>query len=210
MKEVHGLMVPDEDTTSWFRKNARVADRPTYQFETLQHAVKLCGQHGVAVDGGAHVGLWAIHLTRIFDLTVAFEPMPDVFQCLNVNMERYKDNPVTLHNVALGDVEEPAHMVRTRKSVSSHVVRTALENSQLVPRRKLDTFRLHTVDLLKLDVEGQEFEALMGALETLTRCKPVVVIEEQHDPARRATRLLGDLGMKQVWSCKHDYIFTWK
>ena len=41
----------------------------------------------------------------------------------------------------------------------------------------LDTLGLERVDLIKLDVEGMEEEALEGAKETIKRCKPVMYIE---------------------------------
>jgi hypothetical protein len=36
---------------------------------------------------------------------------------------------------------------------------------------------LERLDLLKLDVEGMEAEALDGARETIERCKPILFVE---------------------------------
>jgi hypothetical protein len=41
----------------------------------------------------------------------------------------------------------------------------------------LDSYDIDDVDLIQLDVEGAEFEALEGARETILRCKPMLCIE---------------------------------
>ena len=56
-----------------------------------------------------------------------------------------------------------------------------------------------TVDLLKMDIEGAELEALAGAREVLARDRPDVLVQAYHprDGARtleRCAALLGDLG----------------
>jgi hypothetical protein len=50
-----------------------------------------------------------------------------------------------------------------------------------IPMVTIDAFRLPVCDLIYLDVEGYEYFALLGAGETLRRCRPVVVTEiNQH------------------------------
>ena len=41
----------------------------------------------------------------------------------------------------------------------------------------IDSFNFQKVDLLKLDIEGMEEQALNGARETIARCKPFLFIE---------------------------------
>ena len=47
--------------------------------------------------------------------------------------------------------------------------------------RTLDSYQLREVDLLVLDVEGQEAYALFGAIDTITRCRPVIHVEERKE-----------------------------
>ena len=47
-----------------------------------------------------------------------------------------------------------------------------------VPIRKLDGLGLEECDLIWLDVEGSELDALKGAEDTITRCRPAVIVEE--------------------------------
>jgi hypothetical protein len=47
----------------------------------------------------------------------------------------------------------------------------------VVPVMPLDDLELTDVGLLKVDVEGHELAVLRGAVETITRCRPSLVVE---------------------------------
>lgn len=49
----------------------------------------------------------------------------------------------------------------------------------MVEIRPLDSFAIENVDLIKVDVQGMEEHVLWGAKNTLTRYKPVVILEEK-------------------------------
>jgi len=38
--------------------------------------------------------------------------------------------------------------------------------------------RLTRLDLIKIDIEGMELEALQGARQTIERCRPIMLIEQ--------------------------------
>jgi FkbM family methyltransferase len=43
--------------------------------------------------------------------------------------------------------------------------------------RTLDSFCFESVDFIKIDVEGMEYDVLRGSTETLMRCRPIVLFE---------------------------------
>jgi len=51
------------------------------------------------------------------------------------------------------------------------------QNCVPVQKIAIDTLELARVDLIKLDVEGMETEALAGAAQTIARCQPIVLVE---------------------------------
>src|SRR5581483_9174009 len=67
-----------------------------------------------------------------------------------------------------------------------------------VPLLRLDDLHLADVTAVKLDAEGAEAEVLLGALDTLRRCRPVlsIEIEERHraGSTRAVPALLARLG----------------
>ena len=58
----------------------------------------------------------------------------------------------------------------------------------------IDSFQLSRLDFLKIDLEGMECEALRGATETITRCRPVISIEVMLDSDNRIEPILRELG----------------
>lgn len=48
-----------------------------------------------------------------------------------------------------------------------------------LPTLCIDDLSLRECDLIYLDIEGYEFRALRGALATIERCHPVIVVEDK-------------------------------
>jgi hypothetical protein len=57
-----------------------------------------------------------------------------------------------------------------------------------IPRITIDSLGLPSLGFLKLDVEGSEPFALMGARETLKRCRPIVLFEDKYHWIRYGLR----------------------
>ena len=76
----------------------------------------------------------------------------------------------------------------------------------MVPCVRLDDFELPACDLIKLDIEGAEVMALHGAMRTIDRHQPVVVIEQNGAaktygmPATAAEDVLKSLGYSRFGS----------
>jgi len=66
--------------------------------------------------------------------------------------------------------------------------------SQRVRVQTIDSFGLTRCDLIKLDLEGMEAEALMGASETIERCKPILFIETIKSDKAAISQTLRDAG----------------
>jgi FkbM family methyltransferase len=210
-KIVGGMHLPARDPGNWLIKGGMVDGYPAYQYDRIEAALSLCKKRRTVVDGGAHVGSWSVHFAKHFDKVLAFEPVPDNIECFHLNLARvHKHYPdkVVLHEAALSDHVGSVHLYNAGgKSVSWSVGGT---EGFAAPCLTLDSLNLATVDLLKLDVEGHEYEALQGALVTLDVCRPVVVIEEKKDEGQRASNFLERLGMKLTAQMKHDRIYVWK
>jgi len=208
MKQVLGVWIPDSDPDAWIHKSIPLVDGyPSYQYEQLTACVKACDKRlHTVVDGGAHVGLWAYHLAKHFKHVAAFEPIASNFKCLEKNVACRSN--VTCYPLALGAHDGLVKMIRRHvKSFGFNV--DPLGNID-IPCRKLDTIELENVDLIKLDVEGYEYEVLQGAQALIEKWRPVIMIEEKLDPDKRATKYLKhNLGMRCVYEHKCDYLFTW-
>lgn len=181
-----------------------------YQGDRLAKAMPWV-RRGVAVDAGAHIGLWAVQLAPVFAKVFCFEPNPVAFAALEANTAEFEN--VERFQVGLGRVEVQAHLVV--QDLGSHVV-DAGEKAETVEvaMRTLDSFAITQVDFLKIDTEGFEPFVVEGGRETIMRSKPVIVIEQKHARYGRKTMAAVDMlqswGARIEWCMKNDYCLRWR
>lgn len=203
MQEVRpGFWVPAGTSAKWlFDGDASTS----YGRTQIDACLAACKSRRTAVDGGAFVGTWSLRLAHHFRRVVAFEPVPANFECLRRNVKAV----VEVHPHALTSTNGPMEYTvgAGGKPHSSRVQRSPTGQLAGFP---LDWYGLTHVDLIKLDVEGHEYEALLGARKVITRNRPVIMIEERFDADVRATKLLQSWGMRGKRIKKHDYLFTWE
>ena len=76
MFQHQGIWLPDGEKhfPEWMSKNGELIDgRGTYQIRKLREAMKWVRHWRLAVDVGAHVGLWSMQLAARFGHVQAFE-----------------------------------------------------------------------------------------------------------------------------------------
>lgn len=186
MKKVAGWYLPSGDTHF---ESALLRDG-NYLIDRLYKAMELVPdkESKVALDIGAHCGLWAKVMAKHFRYVHAFEPAPDSFQCL---IENLKDcHNVTLHCTAVGegvgrgsmhdDVSKPTRIGNT----GARFWRPDPEGDILMTY--IDRLCFHDVGFVKIDVEGQELYVLKGARETLGKWHPAVILEIGKAPDRKS------------------------
>lgn len=152
-----------------------------YQNYELQVAMSHCSKLRIAVDIGAHVGITAFRLSQSFEHVHAFEINRELFPCLQENLAWKECYNVTTHPVGLGDKEKDVDIHTTNKSFSTHVQPDSKGKYKV---KTLDSFNLQFVDFIKIDAEGYEPLIAKGALETIKRCKPIILYERKDHPAR--------------------------
>jgi FkbM family methyltransferase len=150
----------------------------------------------VAIDVGAHRGLWTFRMSARASAVHAFEPNPDLFAYLS----RARLRSVTTHDVALSDSDGTAvlSMPEGMGTGLATIATAAGHNIATVETRRLDSFEFTDVGFLKVDVEGHEEAVLRGSTSTLQESRPTlcVEIEERHNPGAldRIPAALAELG----------------
>jgi FkbM family methyltransferase len=146
---------------------------------------------GVALDIGANLGEWTVPLARAVGpggQVLAFEPQPVVAQALERTLRINHLAQVRVMRLALSDGDGTApFLIDTGNSGHSRLGGAAAATDLLVATRRLDAMvdelAPRHVDLIKIDVEGHERRVLDGAVETLRRFRPAVIIESGHERA---------------------------
>lgn len=181
MKLAKGWAFPDADE---FMVSELKADG-TYQSANLQAALRFVRDHSLAVDGGAHVGTWSRLMSPVFDRVIAVEPCADTFEALTANMAVFHCANVEPRRTALGDRTREVSMVldgrgaAMRNTGARHVDRAVRPGLERVACQALDDWALPSLGFLKLDIEGSEVEALLGARRTIDRCRPIILFENK-------------------------------
>ncbi len=74
------IYLPDNEKhlQGWMTEHGEIVDgKGTYQIEKLRAVLDHCQNFRVAVDIGAHVGLWSLQLVKRFEHLHAFEPVAE-------------------------------------------------------------------------------------------------------------------------------------
>ena len=201
MKLQNEIWIPDEDSASFWGKN----------FEIREYT-KLNLSGNLALDIGAHVGIWTQRLAKDFNQVIAFEPMKKHIECHRENCKGL-DN-VTLHTVALSNVTTNAIM--TTKDINSGMS-TLIHTESLkwkkekkteeVETTTLDSFNLPKIDFIKMDVEGWEENVLEGAEKTILTHRPTIYIEIWENKYDLVSRILkNDLKYTITKMAKANYL----
>jgi FkbM family methyltransferase len=161
----------------------------------------------VVVECGAYHGASAEKFLNIFDNPTihAVEPVPKHVEVLS---EKFAENEnVIIHETAIGSEEDTIEISVTKKTNSSSVFEQGLfkkyqdGNPEVYDTAKraevrqvaIDTL-VENADIIKLDMEGYELNALRGAEDVLNQCK-CVVAEVSFVPLRSGQPIFTDIDL---------------
>lgn len=170
-----------------------------------------CKEKRVVIQAGGNCGFYVKSYAGIFETTYTFEPDNLNFQCLVMNLYNL---PVVKQQAFLGDKRATMALTESHKNVGAYSV--DVDKSGIVPTLMIDDLGLTTCDLIHLDVEGWEFPALKGAVETIKKCSPVIALEWMNHgkkygyPNEEISKWLFDLGYNETHTVMHERIFVRK
>jgi FkbM family methyltransferase len=161
-----------------------------YEGEVTPLFWRLARRASVTLDIGAHVGLYTVlAATANPSATVyAFEPLPAVVERLRRNIRLNRLNNAIVLAEAVGSFDGEAEFFHIPGIIpcSSSLSRTFMDGtpgveSIFVKVARLDTFAarhgLTKIDLIKLDIETTEPDALVGMGRLLSESRPDIICE---------------------------------
>ena len=163
-------MIGDDVELKWNRK-----DRESLDVVLVDH----CKGRRQAVQAGGCYGVFANRLAEAgFESVYVFEPDPNLFRAMVGNVT---SPAVIMMQAALGYERKLVQTVLELRPNDGKTVlhpgMTRTEPGGIIPTLRIDDLGLAECDLIYLDIEGDEMAAIMGARETIARCKPAVVLE---------------------------------
>lgn len=163
---------------------------------------------GVAVDVGAHFGLYTARLARLAAQVHAFEPASEMARLLRRSVRAN----VVVHEAALSDRDGSGvlHVPRVEGRTGLGYARLDQPAAGGTPHLQravavttLDAAVAGPVDFIKIDVEGAEMDVLAGARRIIADHRPSFLIEAEDWRRPGATRDLfsffGELDYAGGW-----------
>jgi len=170
-KEGIAVLENDSHISKWVEDEGRL----DHDQNALPRILPHIKQGSVIFDIGAFIGDHTIAYARK-GIVHAFEPNPDVFECLKYNMQK-KD--VVCRCIALSDKVHNYSVIVPIANIGM----TTIESKSDSKGMTTTTIDIYCKDMgvipdfIKIDAEGYELKILVGGFETITKHKPILVLE---------------------------------
>lgn len=142
---------------------------------------------------GANIGAHTFEIAKMLDSNrgrlFSFEPTDYAFKKLEKNLMLNDFNNIVIEKLALSDVNEEKEIHRATSSETmpfkaSWDIKKAgpkLRSKDKIIFEQLDDYfikhNLDSLDLLKIDTDGYELRMVNGGRKTITKYKPIIIIE---------------------------------
>lgn len=170
------------DSKSFIGQYREIFEREIYKFETPDDEPYI-------IDCGANIGLSTIYLKLKFPCAkvVAFEPDPLVYKLLCKNIESFNLGNVVLINKGVASANDKVHFFG-KGDVGGRIVSEEAQGKCI----EIDTVSLkgyldQKVHLLKIDIEGAEYEVMEDIKGHLSGVERIFI--EYHSNIKQAQRL---------------------
>lgn len=184
----------------------------------------------IVLDIGANIGIFTTKCANKCKCVYSFEPYIKNYELLikNININNFynvipffiaisnnlgitKINWITPNNLgAIGldiSLDKDTNYCKYIKSISNNKI----DNVDIMTN-KIDNLNLGKVDFIKIDTEGCEILCIQGALNTLKKYKPIILME--HNSEQQKIEILNflyenNLTYIQKHIDKNDYLYTY-
>jgi len=138
------------------------------------------------IDAGAHCGMWTLQASKQYDEVIAFEPTKKTAKSLKTNLRSNGIRNVEVIEAALSNKDgfQPFYTWpdgAMGNSLYSEPVTYTHDYGFGWKPSMMRTVTLDSLDvdptMIKLDIEGAEYDAIFGGVNTIARCRPKLFVE---------------------------------
>lgn len=140
-----------------------------------------CDENEIMVDCGAYVGdsvldyihTWGGRYRKIY----AYEISPDTMNQMQQNLEKYEN--IIFRQKAVGSMQAKMYLDEETEGAGARITQTGKICVEVVP---LDEDIEEPVSIIKMDIEGAERDALIGAQRHIVQDRPRLLVCTYHKP----------------------------
>lgn len=165
-----------------------------YEEETIQYILDHRGD-GAVIHAGTYVGDFLPAISANNRKVYAFEAVKENYEATKITLDLNfgNDHQTKLYYNALGSVDDEIIKIVTKdwtgksigcaSTIESHIHKANENNYEEVATITIDSVvpEGENITLIHLDIEGFEEEALKGAMQTIRKNLPILLVECWHD-----------------------------
>ena len=168
---------------------------------------------GTILDIGCNIGTWTIPLAHRFsnNKVMAFDCQAVAIECVNKSVRLNHLSNVSTMWCAISNVNQSVSYNEINYNwganfgafefeppfVNSDFNGKLSNNTSKIEVRTIDSININHVSFIKIDVEGMEHKVIEGSIDTIKRCRPMIVWEHHKTNRDLANKLLTTLGYKE-------------
>lgn len=184
----------------------RVMNGGIWEQKIATKIYKDCKKSTTVIDIGANIGAHTIHMLDAVSpdgFVIAFEPQIEISNCLKNTLDQIGNNYIISNDLVSNQNSTSTFMTNGtgmsriplkngiyNKNWSKHTIKTITLDSFLQNKN-------YIISLIKIDVEGHEFQVLEGAKNTINKYKPIIYIE--------VWKHTGDIDKLINWCLNNNY-----
>ena len=170
----------------WYHNG--IVDQTIFRYQVLESGIlrlirRYLTPECVYFDIGANIGQHALYASFFSKEVYAFEPVPKLYQQFCKSIAKNNITNIRTFNFGLGKekMELPIYSSRINMGNSTLLAKFDLPIKQMVRVEVMDDMvelkNLTRIDFMKIDVEGFEYEVLLGSEQYIKKFLPTMVIE---------------------------------
>jgi FkbM family methyltransferase len=192
--------VDDVELWLWIKKDMGAWTGPRLEWPHFkQRYLKYVKKFDLVVQAGGNLGMYPRLLSDMFKWVYTFEPDSLNFHCLVNNCQK---SNIVKFNAALSNSHQMLEL--NRHDLENAGMHRMSMKAGHTPTLMIDDFDFSDCDLIQLDVEGFEFNALRGGMKTIEKFKPVIAAELG---SKQIEDLLKPFGYRKVDEYESDSFY---
>jgi len=199
----HGMMLYNMNDSYIGRSLDLYGEYSEGEIEIFQQGVR---PGNTVIEVGANIGAHTVALAQLAGqdgMVLAFEPQRIVYQtlCANIAINSIPNVICLQHAVGAepGELRVPL-LDYSRECNFGGLSLGEFDIGERVPIVTLDSYNLANCHFIKCDVEGMEEQALRGAVNLISRCRPVLYVEnDKEEKSDSLIRYIDSIGYRMYW-----------
>ena len=185
-----------------------------WEKQTLEYILNLNLNNDI-IHAGTYFGDFLPFLSKIFNKVWAFEISKNNYEAAEETLKINNINNVTLYQNAIGENEDTVFIetnVNNNDLGGVSKVRN-YETTENISQISLDSIITEdsVIDLIQLDIEGYEINALKGAMKIITKFKPILILEDNNNDTEKEwfIKNIINLGYKKIHKVNDNKVFKY-